>query len=168
MANIRRRLTIIFADRMKHVERLHGLVAGDRAVDDAAGNPPHFTRLKRPCLALDRKRQLAFQQHSHLLVRMTVRLHDRARLKVHKREHHLVSRRREDVNAGKDFVTRAVEAGNKVVHFDLRFGDWGLDASIRTIHKSQSYGSSAIRKSRLYFANRSLRAMEPILMYSAA
>jgi hypothetical protein len=30
---------------MKHIEGLNGLVAGNRAVDDIAGNPPHFAGL---------------------------------------------------------------------------------------------------------------------------
>jgi hypothetical protein len=117
-------LTIIFSDRMKHIEGLHGLVARDGAVHDATGYAPHFAGLQSFCLAADGERQLAFQEHSHLLVRMAVRLDDCVRLELDERKHHLLSGYRENVNAGKDLVMRRIGAGDEVGH-GKRF--WILD-----------------------------------------
>jgi hypothetical protein len=49
---------------------------------------------------------------------MAVRLHNGAGREFDEREHHLLPGRREDVNAGEDFVARAVGAGDEVGHGD--------------------------------------------------
>src|SRR5437868_15518949 len=99
---------------MEHVERLYAFVAGDGAMEHATRNAPHLAGLKRPCLATDRERQLAFEQHSHLLMRMAVRLHHGSGLEFYEREHHLVAGRRENVDSGEDLVVRCVGTRNEV------------------------------------------------------
>src|SRR5438876_5849009 len=102
-----RNLSIILADWMEHIERFHGRVASDGAVSDAARNSPHLAGLHRLGLTADREGQLSLQQHSHLLVRMTVRLDNRVGLKLDQREHHLLPGTGEDLNAAEYLVVRA-------------------------------------------------------------
>jgi hypothetical protein len=101
---------------MEEVQGFDGGVAGNGAMDDVAGDPPHVAGVQRFGFAADGEGQLPFEEHTHLLVRMTVWLHHGARLKLNQREHHLLASHGVDVDAGEDFVMGSFGAGDEVRH----------------------------------------------------
>ena len=65
-------LQIIFADRVKHIQRQDGAIQCSHAVEHAAGNAPHVAGTEQPGHAADRELEPALEQDAHLFVGMGV------------------------------------------------------------------------------------------------
>ena len=104
---------IVISHRMKHIECLHGLISCDALVNDAAGYSPHLAGTDRAGLVTNRERELTFEQHPHLLVRMAMRLDDSMRLKLDERKHHLLAGTGLNLHAGKNLVAGTFARSHK-------------------------------------------------------